>query len=696
LVSSVDPVPGSEADEARDLRAVALLLIQHGRPEEAIAKLEAAIEASRSAGDVAGEGEGEFLLAWTYRKISSTGEEHARLVRLHASRAEATSRRAGDRAGLIDALSLLAIHFNERGDDANLRYTLAQLQLVDPGTASWLEGYTAAVASMFVERDRAVGLFRQALGSLDPHARNSNEWRDECLRKLAFLGAAPEPTLGEASGEKAAGWPALFQEALRLARRGEGDDAVERRLDDAIGAAEDLRRRIRSEVKQRELSEAMAPLYTAKVTLADRAGRYEDALDTLELNTSRSLLSRGALRGLWARSPTQSFEELRETNDQIRDCLVRYRRTPGVGEWEQLQRALRRRRETSHRVQEQLVRLVEAPHEVFSTSRSSGLQDSMRADDAVVVFAPGGSVYAVRPSGVSKVTTFDDGVYEACQRYRTLAGTPGRSAPDRELEQVGRAIAEACLEPLAPVLDDATRVLIVPCGRLWAVPLDALGREVLGTRSVGIVPSLSAAHRLLKRSRPARRVERFVGVGNPDRSLPGAAEEVETVARRFDDHAVLTGDDVDFLTVLQLAFDADVIHLACHGISFRDYPELSFLDIGPQGPPSPWFVEDVIRVPMSPRLVVLSACHAGTSMALPGNEYVGFPGAFLVADTQTVVAPLWAIPDSSTLILMEAFYAEMGRRSPSEALRAAQDVLRADPATAHPFHWSGVEVFGLP
>jgi len=80
----------------------------------------------------------------------------------------------------------------------------------------------------------------------------------------------------------------LFQEALRLARRGEAVDAVERRLDDAIGAAEDLRRRIRSEVKQRELSEAMAPLYTAKVTLADRAGRYEDALDSLELNTSRS------------------------------------------------------------------------------------------------------------------------------------------------------------------------------------------------------------------------------------------------------------------------------------------------------------------------------------------------------------------------------------------------------------------------
>lgn len=191
MVSSVDPVPGSEADEARDLRAVALLLIQHGRPEEAIAKLEAAIEASRSADDVAGEGEGEFLLAWTYRKIASTGEEHVRLVRLHASRAEAASRRAGDRAGLIDALSLLAIHFNERGDDANLRYTLAQLQLVDPGTASWLEGYTAAVASMFVDPHKAVGLFRQALGALDPKLGTATSGGTSACGSLPSSGRPP-------------------------------------------------------------------------------------------------------------------------------------------------------------------------------------------------------------------------------------------------------------------------------------------------------------------------------------------------------------------------------------------------------------------------------------------------------------------------------------------------------------------------
>jgi CHAT domain-containing protein len=692
-------VSGAETQKPLDPRVVALLLLQDERPEEAIAKLETALEAWRLAGDAAGEGEAEFLLAGAYRQTGGSGEEHLRLVRLHAERAEAAFRRAGGRAGLIDALSLLALYFNENNDIANLRYTLAKLQEIDSGTASWMRVYTDAVARMLVRPEEAMRLFRRALDSVELLAQNREQWLGECLRKLAFLTEPAGPASSEMGGDKSAKWHVLFEEAVKLIRLGENDETVERTFDQAIIAAEGMRRLIRSEVKQRELSEAMGPLYTAKVALSDRAGRQSEALDTLELNTSRSLLSRAALRGLWARSPTQTFEKLRATNDQIRDCLVRYQRTGGTGEWEQLELALRRRREASHWVQEELVRLVPPPHEVFNPTRSSGLQASLGEDDAVVAYLPTGSVYLVRASGVSKVATFDPkAVGDACERYRALASSPKRPAHDSELDEVGDVIAQACVDPVTRVLEDAARVLILPFDRLWAVPLAVLGREPLAdTHQVGMVPNLSSAQRLVKQSRPTRRVERFVGVGNPDQTLPGAAIEVEAVAAQFDDRAVLTGADVELLRVLQLVLDADVIHLACHGVSFGRYPELSYLHVaGSADAPLPWFVEDVVRVPMSPRLVVLSACHAGTSVALPGNEYVGFPGVFLVADAKTVVAPLWAVPDMSTAVLMEAFYAEARHRSPSRALRTAQEVVRANAATAHPLHWAGFQVFGLP
>jgi CHAT domain-containing protein len=689
-----------EADKSLDRRAVASLLLERGRLEEAIAELHTALETSRSAGDAAGEGHAEILLARAYRQTGGVGTEHVRLVRLHAERAEAAYRRAGDRPGLIDALSLLTIHFNERDDAANVRYTLAKLHEVHPATASWLGVYSDALARMFADPEGATVLFQRALASLDHLVQNGDLWRGECLRKLAFLKDGEHLGRSGESGGKTSTWYGLFEEAVRLTLEGGADETVERTLDQAIEAAENLRCLLRSEVKQRELSQAMDPMYVARMTLADRAGRLGEALDAMELNTSRSLLSRAALRGMWARSPTRSFERLRETNNQIQDCLVRYQRTDGTGgESEQLQLALLRRREASHWVQEELVRLVPQPHEVFNPTRSSSLQASLGEDDALVVFLSTGLVYLVRPTGVSKVTTFDmEAVSNACKRYGALASSPRRPFTDPELDRVGEAIAEVCIEPVVPLLKDAARVFIVPCGRLWAVPLGLVGRKPLAdTHSVGIVPNLSIAHRLIKQRRPTRRVERFVGVGNPDETLPGAAEEVETVAVQFDDRAVLTGADVDFLRVLQLVRDADVIHLACHGVSFSNYPELSYLHIaGSPDAPQPWFVEDVLRVPMSPRLVVLSACDAGTAVALPGKEYVGFPGVFLVADTKTVIAPLWAVPDTSTAVLMKAFYAESRHRSPSSALRAAQEVVRANPATAHPLHWAGFEVFGLP
>jgi CHAT domain len=682
---------------SEDHRAAAWLLLQQGLIEGVIAESEAAVEISRSEGDAAGEGAAELLLVRAYRDDGAVGEEHDRLALLHAERAEAAFRRAGDQSGLTDALIFQTLHFEEAGDSTRVAYTLDKLERFDAGTASWLRIYTDALANMFHDPHRAIDLFHQALESLHLLARGADGWRQQCLRKLSFLTEPTEDLRPTSSSEKPTTWRNLFVEAIRLASSGREDREIEPLLDESIRAAEDLRLKIRSEVKQRELSGTMDPLYTAKVALANRAERYSEALDTIEMNTSRSLLSRQAMRFLWGRSPVHTWKQLQQTNELITECLIRYQRSSSTGHWEQLRLALKRRREASHSVQEELVRIVPPPHPSFIPSDSLHVQEVL-GNDAVVVFLPDGDVYVLRSSGVERATTVDLArIGVACDRYRALVSEPGRPGAVEELVAVDTEIGTGCIEPLLPLVREGSRVLIVPNGPLWKVPLATLGRRPLAdSHAVSIVPNLSVADRLLRRPRPARRVERFVGIGNPDETLPSAAEEVERVAKHFDDHAVLTGENVDFAEALILCMDADVIHMACHGVSFEEYPELSFLHIaGPPEAPMPLFVEDVIRIAMAPRLVVLSACHAGTSTAFEGNEYVGFPGAFLVADATTVVAPLWAIPDTSAMVLMETFYRESRRLPPSQALRAAQDFLRADPATAHPLHWAGFEVFGL-
>jgi CHAT domain-containing protein len=97
------------------------------------------------------------------------------------------------------------------------------------------------------------------------------------------------------------------------------------------------------------------------------------------------------------------------------------------------------------------------------------------------------------------------------------------------------------------------------------------------------------------------------------------------------------------------------------------------------------------------RLLVLSACELSLFDFRRGpDEMVGMPVGFIQAGVAGVVAPLWAVDDRATYLLMSRF-AELyldpaGHRSPAQALALAQGWLRelsvaqlANLATIAPF-----------
>ena len=83
-------------------------------------------------------------------------------------------------------------------------------------------------------------------------------------------------------------------------------------------------------------------------------------------------------------------------------------------------------------------------------------------------------------------------------------------------------------------------------------------------------------------------------------------------------------------------------------------------------------------------MATLSACEAAVSdAASPSDECHGLPAGMLFAGATAVVAPLWAVDDLATAILMRRFYAallspdEVGARpSVVEALGRARLALR--------------------
>jgi CHAT domain-containing protein len=77
-------------------------------------------------------------------------------------------------------------------------------------------------------------------------------------------------------------------------------------------------------------------------------------------------------------------------------------------------------------------------------------------------------------------------------------------------------------------------------------------------------------------------------------------------------------------------------------------------------------------------LVTLSACMSGVTHVVPGDELLGLQRAFLYAGAPTVVCTLWEAADFVTLLVMDRFYADLGRgKAPGAALRDAQAAVRA-------------------
>ena len=100
-------------------------------------------------------------------------------------------------------------------------------------------------------------------------------------------------------------------------------------------------------------------------------------------------------------------------------------------------------------------------------------------------------------------------------------------------------------------------------------------------------------------------------------------------------------------------------------------------------------------------LVVLSACQTGVGDVVSGEGVYGLRRAFQLAGAHTVVMSMFAVPDQSTVTLMERFYENWLSGQPkAAALRSTQLSMirerREAHGAAHPLFWGGFILVGDP
>lgn len=320
-----------------------------------------------------------------------------------------------------------------------------------------------------------------------------------------------------------------------------------------------------------------------------------------------------------------------------------------------------------------------------------------------------------------------------------LRAAPGSDDAVVALQELHRLL----IEPVASRLpDDPKRlVVIVPHGPLHALSFASLcgidGRFLVERHALTSIPAINVLG-MLEASAQRRTAEEMSvllvadpapppadAAGLPP--LPGAAREVETIARLFPSRHVelLRGQAAREDRVRALAPRFDILHLATHGVVRDDEPFESWLLLAgaeatpgvPAGAPGPavggqgfdgrWTAREIAGERLSAGLVVLSACNTGLGK-ITGDGVVGLSRAFLVAGAPSLVVSLWRVSDVVASFQMEAFYRALrsGGWSVAAALRDAQLAtrealregrLRGDDGRAlpdHPALWAPFVVIG--
>lgn len=245
-----------------------------------------------------------------------------------------------------------------------------------------------------------------------------------------------------------------------------------------------------------------------------------------------------------------------------------------------------------------------------------------------------------------------------CRRLAFIAErAAARGASDDKawgplLAGLRHALIEPVFAAAATLLDGVDSLLVRADGAATTIPwLGVLAphpgnpglthRVISRLRDICHAPPLSAG--------PAPRA---VFIAADDGTLPAAVEEATACAAAWPDSARQLGGTA--AQALALARDADVLHLATHGVFVPDRPSASRLWIGDR-----WVAVRELAQAIKPgALVMLAACHAGRSGGL-AEDRAAIPSSLLAAGAAAVIAPIWPLGDASALAVFSRVHARL-------------------------------------
>ena len=298
-----------------------------------------------------------------------------------------------------------------------------------------------------------------------------------------------------------------------------------------------------------------------------------------------------------------------------------------------------------------------------------------------------------------------------------------RSIDDKRRERVLNSFKQrlkdcyqALINPIVDYLpnDPKQVITIVPDGVLAHMPFailqDSDENYFIEKHPISIIPSIKTLQLLAQHPRTTCNNSLMVGnpkTLNPEKDgLPDSVKEVEKVKEilGMTSSSLLIGENARVNDVIGKMKDADVIHLACHGIPDKKLDPNSvfegLLNLSPDAnhPEGYLYAQNIGDLSIHAKLVFISACYSGLGkIHEEGN--IGHVWSFLAAGALSTVAAHWRVFDSPlTVSIIEEFYKNvLGKGENLNKAQALQQamLMAMKKERDRPDHWGSFFLSGL-
>jgi CHAT domain-containing protein len=286
---------------------------------------------------------------------------------------------------------------------------------------------------------------------------------------------------------------------------------------------------------------------------------------------------------------------------------------------------------------------------------------------------------------------------------------------------LGRGLYSKLVKPFEPELTARTRLILVPAGKLWELPFQALvapkGAQtsyLIENYSISYAPSLLFLNRLMTRSQSNLESRNFLLLGTlvsqTQTSGPSPFDNIKTALcsePQLLDGKFFLGDQATRGRFLQEAPYSKLILFATHAVVGGSDPTLSYFLLTPDASTNGGehlTAADLMSTQLDASLVILVACETELGRFVEGEGEVGLGWAFLDAGCASTVVSQWKVDRDASLDLTTRFCRELAKKLRTNSsdiiladlLRSTQLSLLSDDRYSHPFYWAGMVLVGDP